>query len=223
MPKTIKDLQARISYHFKDEALLELALTHRSKSFTHNERLEFLGDAVLDLVISKLLYLKFPESPEGELTTARSKLVRASFLQQIAAELDLVSFLRVGKSQAGDSVSKSILSDATEALFGALFLDAGYLVCEQTIDNLYSKHLSAFDIKASVKDAKTELQEFTQKHGYSLPKYNVQAVQGADHQQSFTVQCSIVELNLTASAIAASKRQAEQDAATKVLNKIQEK
>ena len=224
MPHTsLNKLMQALGHNFNDSKILELALTHRSKSLVHNERLEFLGDAVLDLVLSNLLYCKFPDAAEGVLTTARAKLVCAEFLQKIAKDLDLVAYVNFGHSHDVDGISPSILSDAMEAVFGAVYLDAGYTVCDQVISNIYAAHLDAFDITANIKDFKTTLQEFTQKNAYQLPVYTIEKITGAAHQQVFTIKCSINALDLSAVASGDSKRKTEQLCAEKMLKLLSDK
>jgi len=200
---------------FKQPKLLQRALTHRSYSAEHNERLEFLGDAILGCVIAKHLYGSFPQLSEGELSRLRSNLVREETLAMLAQRLDLGSQLKLGEGEVktGGSSRPSILADALEALFGAVLLDSGFEAAERMILNLYVPYLEEMDVQNLGKDAKTQLQEYLQGKHLSLPSYNVVGMQGEAHAQSFEVDCVIPSLKISAHGTGTTRRNAEQQAA----------
>jgi ribonuclease-3 len=205
----------QLGYDFNDPQLLQRALTHRSYSPEHNERLEFLGDSILGCVIAKHLYSSFPLLSEGELSRLRSNLVREETLAVLAQQLDLGNHLRLGEGERKSAGFRrpSILADAVEALIGAVFLDRGFAAAEQVVLNLYLPYLEKVDVQALGKDAKTMLQEYLQGRHISLPSYTVIATQGAAHEQSFQVECTIPSLKITARGKGSSRRNAEQQAA----------
>jgi ribonuclease III len=204
-----------LEYEFKQPQLLERALTHRSYSPEHNERLEFLGDSILGCVISKHLYGSFPQMSEGELSRLRSNLVREETLATLAQQLDLGGYLKLGEGElkSGGSRRPSILADVLEALIGAVFLDGGFDVAEKTVLHLYLPYLAKVDIQTLGKDAKTMLQEYLQAKRIPLPTYTVIATQGEAHEQSFQVECAIPALKISARGEGTSRRSAEQHAA----------
>lgn len=212
-------LEKALGYNFKDQGLLKLALTHRSLGTTHNERLEFLGDSVLNCAVGHLLYRQLKQFDEGDLSRVRSNLVRQQALHDIAQTLSLHQYLRLGEGElkSGGLRRPSILADALEALFGAIFLDGGFAEAARVIDGLYSPVLKQVDPKTLGKDAKTLLQEFLQGLGLPLPVYNVVATRGAAHSQVFEVECVIAKLSITQVGTGASRRAAEQIAATQAL------
>ena len=216
---TIEALQKRLAYRFRDTTLLRQALTHRSAGVNHNERLEFLGDSVLGVIIAHELFCRYEMASEGELTRCRSRLVRKQTLAVLANELDLESVLIVGQAIGRniDSERSSILSDALEAIIGAVLMDGGYTKVAGVVKNLFSNLLDQVVPDAGNKDAKTELQELLQKRGFSLPVYEVTAIHGQPHARQFDVNCRLQELNASYSGRGTSRRQAEQDAATKAL------
>lgn len=205
----------KLGYQFKQPQLLQRALTHRSYAPEHNERLEFLGDSILGCVIAKHLYSHYPQLSEGELSRLRSNLVREETLAILAQQLDLGSHLRLGEGElkSGGFRRPSILADTLEALFGAVLLDSGFAAAEQAVLNLYVPYLEAVDLQMLGKDAKTLLQEYLQGRRIPLPTYNVIAMQGEAHAQSFQVECVIPSLGISARGTGTSRRNAEQQAA----------
>lgn len=208
-------LCTKLGYVFRQPQLLQRALTHRSYAPEHNERLEFLGDSILGCVIAKHLYSHYPQLSEGELSRLRSNLVREETLAILAQQLDLGSHLRLGEGElkSGGFRRPSILADTLEALFGAVLLDSGFAAAEQAVLNLYVPYLEAVDLQTLGKDAKTLLQEYLQGRRISLPTYNVIAMQGEAHAQSFQVECVIPSLGISARGTGTSRRNAEQQAA----------
>lgn len=212
-------LQGRLQHQFANPALLQQAVTHRSFSADHYERLEFLGDSVLNLAVSSLLYQRLRHQPEGDLSRIRANLVREATLHQLALQLQLPSVLRLGDGEArsGGQQRASILADALEALIGAVYLDAGYSVAEALVHRLFAKVEINPQMQAAAKDAKTALQEWLQGRKMKLPQYAVLATQGAAHRQTFEVECQIAELELAQRGTGASRRAAEQAAAAAML------
>lgn len=212
-------LQGRLQHAFTNPALLQQAVTHRSFSADHYERLEFLGDSVLNLAVSSLLYQRLRHQPEGDLSRVRANLVREATLHQLALQLQLPSVLRLGDGEArsGGQQRASILADALEALIGAVYLDAGYSVAEALVHRLFAKVEINPQMQAAAKDAKTALQEWLQGRKMKLPQYTVVATEGAAHRQTFEVQCQIAELDLTERGSGTSRRAAEQAAAAAML------
>jgi ribonuclease-3 len=209
------ELQQRLGYRFKQPALLAEALTHSSHSVPHNERLEFMGDALLDLVISDVLYQRFDKAREGELSRMRSTLVREQTLHQVALELNLGQELRLGEGEhrSGGARRASILADALEALFGAVYRDGGLASVSEVIVNLFRSRLDAIHPGVDTKDSKTRLQEWLQARRLALPVYEVTSVRGAAHEQVFDVECHIESRQLRAQGSGSSRRIAEQEAA----------
>ena len=222
VPDPLVDLQNRLQHHFKQPALLDLAMTHRSFGAIHNERLEFLGDAVLGLAISHILYRSLSENKEGELSRIRSNLVRQSTLHQIAIDLKLSGILKFGEGEkkAGGAKRPSILADAVEALIGAVFIDAGYGAAQALVERLFGAVEISPALLASAKDPKTELQELLQAQRLNLPKYTVLSTQGAAHRSIFEVECQVEHFNLSRSGQGAKRRAAEQMAAAAMLDAI---
>jgi ribonuclease III len=216
------DLCKKLGYVFTQPQLLQRALIHRSYAPEHNERLEFLGDSVLGCVIAKHLYSNYPQLSEGELSRLRSNLVREETLATLAQQLDLGSHLRLGEGElkSGGFSRPSILADALEALFGAVMLDSDFAAAEQTVLNLYVPYLEKIDVRTLGKDAKTLLQEYLQGKRIPLPTYNVIAMQGEAHAQSFQVECVIPSLNVSARGTGTSRRNAEQQAAQTVYQQL---
>jgi ribonuclease-3 len=205
----------KLGYEFKQPQLLQRALTHRSYAAEHNERLEFLGDAILGCVIAKHLYSNYPQLSEGELSRLRSNLVREETLAILARQLDLGSQLKLGEGElkSGGFRRPSILADALEALFGAILLDSGFAAAEQAVLNLYVPYLEKMDVQKLGKDAKTLLQEYLQGKHIPLPAYSVIDMQGEAHAQSFEVECVIPSLRISARGSGTTRRNAEQQAA----------
>jgi len=205
----------RLGYVFTQPQLLQRALTHRSHSQAHNERLEFLGDSVLNCVIAKHLFDAYPDLPEGELSRLRSNLVNQQTLFILAQQLDLGELLLLGEGERKSAGFRrpSILADAMEALFGAVFLDAGFAAAQQVVLGLYVPFIAQADVQSLGKDAKTLLQEYLQGRKLALPQYTVIATQGEAHAQLFQVECEIGQLKLTTRGEGSSRRTAEQAAA----------
>ena len=223
MASNAKQLQDRLQYQFSDPQLLTLALSHRSCGSNNNERLEFLGDAVLGMAISSFLFKRFPEAREGDLSRIRSQIVRAESLAEIARELDLGPELLLGPGEmkSGGHRRDSILGDTVEALLGAVFLDQGLVAVEACIQNWFSASLNTLTLDTPVKDAKTALQEWLQARGKPLPEYLVVKTEGEDHSRLFTMSCTIDAVEETAEATASSRRKAEQLVAEKLVKKLE--
>jgi ribonuclease-3 len=215
-------LQERLKHSFSDTRLLQLALTHRSFSADHNERLEFLGDSVLNLAVSHLLYTRLSALPEGDLSRVRANLVKQDTLHRLALELQLSPLLRLGEGEArsGGPNRPSILADALEALIGAVYLDAGFVTAEALVRRLYESVEINPRMEAAAKDPKTELQEWLQGHKMKLPVYRVAATLGAAHKQTFDVECEVPELGLRERGIGGSRRAGEQAAAAAMLIRL---
>jgi ribonuclease III len=215
-------LKDALDYECKDAALLEAALTHRSAGGPHNERLEFLGDAVLNCVIAKLVFSEFAVADEGDLSRFRASLVSGEALAVIAAEIHLGDQLRLGSGElkSGGFRRKSILADTLEALFGAIYLDGGFEAASRVIERLFLPRLDRLPTAAELKDPKTRLQEALQGQGLPLPIYAVDLVSGEAHNQQFEVSCSVPALNLRTAAVGPSRRRAEQAAAQLLLNEL---
>ena len=222
MDGSLVALQARLKHSFSDARLLQLALTHRSFSADHNERLEFLGDSVLNLAVSHLLYIRLSELPEGDLSRVRANLVKQDTLHRLALELQLSPLLRLGEGEArsGGPSRPSILADALEALIGAVYLDAGFAAAEALVRRLYESVEINPRMEAAAKDPKTELQEWLQGHKMKLPVYRVAATLGAAHKQTFDVECEVPELGLRERGIGGSRRAGEQAAAAAMLIRL---
>lgn len=215
-------LEDRLDYRFDDPDLLDRALTHRSCGSRNNERLEFLGDAILDFVVAELLYQSEPDAHEGRLTRLRAHLVRRETLASIARELELGPSLRLGPGElkSGGRRRDSILADAFEALIGAVYLDAGVAACRRILKRLYRDRLAAAAREVGLKDPKTRLQESLQARGLALPQYTVVKLEGAPHDQSFTVECVVESIPEPLTGTGASRRKAEQDAASRALEAL---
>jgi ribonuclease III len=212
-------LQQRLQHTFQDPRLLARALTHRSFSADHNERLEFLGDSVLNLAVSTLLYEQLQSQQEGDLSKVRASLVRQEPLHQLALGLGLPAVLKLGEGEAktGGQQRPSILADALEAVIGAVYLDGGYTAAEALVRRLFHEVEVKPALVAAAKDAKTELQEVLQARKMKLPAYRVVRTVGAAHRQTFEVECEVTELGVVERGIGASRRAGEQAAAQAVL------
>ena len=208
-------LQRKLGYSFAQASLLQQALTHRSHSLAHNERIEFLGDSILNCCIADELYRRFGELKEGELSRLRASLVRQEALAELAQQLELGTYLRLGEGElkSGGFRRPSILADSLEALFGAVFLDGGFGAAQGVIRGLYASLLEHMDPLTLDKDPKTLLQESLQARRIPLPQYAVVATKGAAHKQQFQVECHIPELAIRTTGFGASRRIAEQEAA----------
>jgi ribonuclease-3 len=213
--KSKEQLSSELGYVFSQPQLLQRALTHRSYSADHNERLEFLGDSLLGCIIAQYLYVHYGNMSEGELSRLRSNLVREETLAILARQLDLGAYLNLGEGElkSGGFRRPSILADTLEAIFGAVSLDGGFAATESVVLKLFVPYLAKVDIKTLGKDAKTLLQEYLQSKHIALPNYNVVAIQGEAHQQSFQVECAVPALTIITRGEGASRRSAEQKAA----------
>lgn len=220
----MNELQARLGYRFRDASLLQRALTHRSFSAQHNERLEFLGDAVLGLAITQQLYARQGQMNEGALSRMRAHLVREDSLQAVARTLGLPPFLRLseGEARAGGAQRPSLLADALEALIGAVHLDGGFEAAQTVVLRLFGASLQEdADAARWGKDAKTALQEWLQARKHPVPAYRIVATQGQSHRQVFEVECSVSTLAVASRGQGSSRRAAEQQAAQAFLNQLQ--
>jgi len=217
-------LEKALGHVFGRPELLRQALTHRSHSSPHNERLEFLGDSVLNCVIAILLYLRFPTLKEGELSRLRASLVRQESLAEVASTLDLGAVLSLGEGElkSGGFRRPSILADALEAIFGAIYLDGGFAAAQTTISTLYQSRIDKIDPRDAVKDAKTALQEWLQGRRLPVPHYSLLATHGDAHAQKFEVSCSVPAVDLLVKGHGVSRRGAEQDAAQLALDKLRQ-
>jgi ribonuclease III len=220
----------KLAYEPRDPSLFVAALTHRSASGRNNERLEFLGDAVLNLVVAEHLYRAFPSCTEGDLSRLRARVVSSEPLAEVAASLGVGDVLRLGSGElkAGGFRRKSILADALEALVGALFLDGGLDTARSVVETLFEPRIAALPPPDALKDAKTRLQEYLQSRGIALPRYSVERVEGEPHAQVFWVVCEVHGLGAknapkiitTAQGSGSSRRRAEQEAAERILSEI---
>jgi len=212
-------LQQRLGYRFTQPGLLDRALTHRSAGADHNERLEFLGDAVLQTAVSALLYERFAGSDEGDLTRVRAHLVREDSLHRLALVLGLPEVVRLsdGEARGGGAQRPSILADALEALIGAAFLDGGYGPAQAMVQQLFGETIATTEVDNWTKDAKTELQEWLQARKLPVPAYRIVATRGQAHAQTFDVECAVAPLGLTEHGEGKSRRIAEQEAARRML------
>ncbi|TPQ32155.1 ribonuclease III [Burkholderia ubonensis] len=218
----LSQLESRLRYEFRNAELLRQALTHRSHSATHNERLEFLGDSVLNCAVAALLFQRFGKLDEGDLSRVRANLVKQQSLYEIAQALNISDGLRLGEGElrSGGFRRPSILADAFEAIIGAVFLDGGFEAAQGVIKRLYVPILDHIDPRTLGKDAKTLLQEYLQGHKIALPTYTVVATHGAAHNQQFEVECTVPKLDVKVSGSGASRRAAEQAAAKKALDEV---
>ncbi|MDQ1237738.1 MAG: ribonuclease III [Wigglesworthia glossinidia] len=212
-------LQNKIGYIFRNDVILEQALTHRSFSNNHNERLEFLGDSILNYIISDLLYRNFTDITEGELSQIRASLVRSYTLVEIAREFHLGNYLILGfgEIKTGGRKRESILSNTIEALIGGIFLDSNIDTIYKIVTNWYKKRINSIHPGNIQKDPKTRLQEYLQSNQYSPPNYFLKKIQGESHNQKFFIYCLIHELNIKIIGCGSTRRKAEQSAAEKAL------
>jgi len=216
-------LQQALGYTFSRPELLAQVLTHRSYGALNNERLEFLGDSVLNCSVARALYDAFPDLPEGSLSRLRANLVRQETLADIAVSLRLGDVLRLGEGElkSGGFRRPSILADTLESLFGAIFLDAGFDQAQSVVRGLFDPLVAKIDPKASGKDAKTQLQEMLQSRRLPLPDYQLVATQGEAHDQSFIVECVLAKPALSTRGVGKSRRAAEQEAARLACDALQ--
>lgn len=214
-------LENDLRYIFNDKELLQQALTHRSFSSINNERLEFVGDAILNYTIAKILFVKFRNLPEGDLSRIRASLVNQDTLSELAQKINLGHYLYLGPGElkTGGYKRPSILSDTLEAVFAAISIDSSFLTAEEVVRIIYHDKINAIDLD-NIKDHKSLLQEVLQKHKITPPKYIIIEQTGKAHQQLFHIECTIPELNITTKAKEYSRKKAEQRAATLALNQI---
>ena len=220
--KNLDRLQAGLGYTFKDRDLLALALAHRSVGKNNNERLEFLGDSIVNHVIAEALYLKFPNAREGDLSRMRAALVKGDTLAELARELELGDYLELGpgEKKSGGHRRGSILADAFEAVMGAILLDSDVECCRARILHFFDTRLRAMTEAPAEKDAKTRLQEFLQGRGRPLPEYTLLETSGDDHCQVFLVACKVKKPALVVQGEGSSRRRAEQSAAEAALTEL---
>ena len=218
----MRDSVAGVNYRFTDQQLLNGALTHRSVGADNNERLEFLGDSVLNLVISSRLYEVHPEAQEGDLSRMRARLVRGVSLSDLASSIELGQNLKLGEGEmkSGGFRRASILADAFEALIGAIFLDGGYAACQTEILRLFDPLIENLPDVEELKDAKTRLQEWLQARQLSLPEYELVEVTGQAHRQRFEVSCKVNGIATTTTGSGTSRRNAEQESAMRMLDEL---
>ncbi len=218
-----ESLQRALGHRFRTSALLEQALTHRSYGTPHNERLEFVGDSILNCSIACALFERFPELDEGSLSRLRAGLVKQDALFGLASGLDVGQVLKLGEGElrSGGHRRPSILADALEALFGAVFLDAGFEAANAVILNLYAPLIAQIDPQRAGKDPKTALQEWLQARRHPLPQYEMVAIRGEAHAQDFEVACHVAGLGFVTHGRGASRRAAEQQAAAAAIERIQ--
>jgi ribonuclease-3 len=221
----IKTLALRLGHVFDDHGLLKLALTHRSHGVSNNERLEFLGDSIVNFVIAEDLYRRFPKAREGQLSRLRASLVKGATLAEVAATLQLGDSLRLGQGElkSGGHRRESILADALEAVIGAIYLDGGLEAARNCIVQWYDERLAALNLKNTDKDPKTRLQEWLQAKQQALPEYQLEKVEGRAHEQLFTISCRSKLLSQPCIGSGRSRRYAEQQAAHRALELLQEK
>lgn len=223
MIKPVSELARRIGHSFSDESLFELALTHRSCGKKNNERLEFLGDSILNFVIADDLFQRFPQAKEGDLSRLRARLVKGVTLSEVARELGLGDYLRLGSGElkSGGYRRDSILADAVEAIIGAIYLDTDMETARGFVLTWYQQRLENIDLNESLKDSKTRLQEFLQSRRLALPTYELINVEGEAHAQTFYIDCRVEGLANVAKGVGSSRRQAEQEAAKNALTALQ--
>jgi ribonuclease III len=216
---TLLALQAQLGHHFSKPWILSQALTHRSFAAEHNERLEFLGDTVLNLAITQLLFERYPAVSEGVLSRSRATLVRQETLHQIAQALNVSAHMKLGDGEvkSGGFSRPSMLADTVEALLGAVFLDSSYSTAYHVVAKLYAPLMTDFEPGSKQKDPKSALQEMLQGAKLALPEYSLVSTQGAAHQQAFEVLCRVEAWGVEAVGLGASRKIAEQEAATAVL------
>ena len=219
MNNPLLKLSQRIDYTFSDNSLIELALTHRSCGGKNNERLEFLGDSIVNLVIAEALFLKFPEAKEGKLSRLRARMVKGVTLAELARDFGLGDFLHLGSGEmkSGGHRRESILADTVEAIIGAIYLDSDMNTVKSKILQWYDSRLKALSLDDPLKDPKTQLQEYLQGKQAPLPKYDVLNIEGSAHEQLFKVSCVVEDLENTIVGQGGSRRIAEQEAAAQAL------
>lgn len=223
MSHSLDTLSRRLGHTFSDPSLLELAMTHRSFGGQNNERLEFLGDSIVNFVIAEALFQRFLQAREGQLSRLRARLVKGPTLAELAREMGFGEYLRLGSGEmkSGGHRRESILADAVESVIAAIYLDAGMDVARARVLAWYAERLEAISLQDTQKDPKTRLQELLQSRQSPLPRYEVVAVEGEAHAQTFTVECHIEMLAEHATGIGASRRHAEQKAAEQALARLE--
>ena len=212
-------LEQHLGYHFEDQRQLQLALTHRSHGATNNERLEFLGDSILNFVVGEELFKRFPEVREGQLSRLRSQMVKGETLAELAREFELGDCLVLGEGEmkSGGNNRDSILADSVEAIIGAMYLASGLDVCRERVLSWFASRLNKLGLNTSAKDSKSRLQEYMQAQRQPLPEYVVVDVGGEGHAQMFTIECRVALSKKSTSATASSRREAEKQAAAQML------
>ena len=223
MSRSITAFSRRIGHAFDNMALLELAMTHRSFGGQNNERLEFLGDSIVNFVIAEALFERFPQAREGQLSRLRARLVRGQTLAELAREMEFGECLRLGSGEmkSGGHRRDSILADAVEAVLGAIYLDAGMDIARARVLTWYADRLESINLQDTQKDPKTRLQEFLQSRQSLLPRYEVVSVEGEAHDQTFTVECHVELLATHTVGTGSSRRHAEQQAAELAIRQLE--
>ncbi|WP_108446896.1 ribonuclease III [Halomonas denitrificans] len=223
MSNSLNAFSRRIGHAFADSGLLELAMTHRSYGGQNNERLEFLGDSIVNFVIAEALFRRFPQAREGQLSRLRARLVKGKTLAELAREMAFGECLRLGSGEmkSGGHRRDSILADAVEAVLGAIYLDAGMETARTRVLSWYAERLEAISLEDTQKDPKTRLQEFLQSRQVALPRYEVTSVEGEAHAQTFTVECHVEVLDEHTRGVGSSRRHAEQQAAEQALSQLE--
>jgi ribonuclease-3 len=222
--KSPEVLMRRINYQFKDASLCELALTHRSCGKKNNERLEFLGDSIVNFVIAEDLFKRFPQAKEGQLSRLRAQMVKGKTLAEIARDMDMGDYLKLGSGElkSGGFRRDSILADSVESLIGAIYLDSDMDTVRTHILSWFQTRLASLSLTQTMKDAKTRLQEYLQSRRLALPEYLLENVEGEAHDQTFYIKCTISELPEPTKGVASSRRQAEQESANAALEQLQQ-
>ncbi len=217
-----KRLCKNLGYTFNDIALLERALTHRSVTLKNNERLEFLGDSIINFLMAEVLFQQCPKAQEGELSRLRAALVKGDTLAEVAKELHVGEYLKLGQGEmkSGGFRRSSILADALEAIIAAIYLDSDMDTCRQLVSKWFASRCADVTTVMVPKDPKTRLQEYLQAHHLSLPEYSVTNIQGEAHEQTFTIECRVEKLSTTAIGVGSSRRKAEQQAAKQLLDEL---
>lgn len=215
-------LQKRLGYQFRDPELLTLALTHRSHGNQNNERLEFLGDSIVNMVIAEHLYRHFENAREGQLSRLRARMVKGVTLAEIGREFSLGDYLRMGSGElkSGGFRRDSILADAVESVIGAIYLDSDFHTCRARVLDWFNERLERLDLQDTQKDPKTRLQEYLQSRQYPLPRYDVISIEGEAHAQTFHVECALPSLDRKTTGVGGSRRVAEQQAARNALKSL---
>lgn len=215
-------LEERLGYQFENQRQLQLALTHRSHGATNNERLEFLGDSILNFIIGEVLFNRFPEAREGQLSRLRSQLVKGETLAELAREFEMGDCLILGEGElkSGGRSRDSILADSVEAIIGAIYCERGLDVCRERVLNWFASRIAAISIDTSAKDAKSRLQEYLQAQRQPLPEYVVINVGGEGHAQVFTIECRVVIAKKPTRAVASNRREAEKQSAILMLKQL---